>query len=165
MYDTLFRDSIVKTKHFLWIATADIKNLHIIENGRSRPFLSLLNDFAHRKIEMRLIHAKEPGPSFQNSFDTYPALISALEMMQCPRCHLKTLVIDGKWIYFGSANLTGAGMGAKSQDTRNFEIGFISNEPQHTEPVMEQFDQLWTGVHCRSCKRKTYCTQYEEMMP
>lgn len=44
-----------------------------------------------------------------------------MERMLCPRVHFKCIIVDGVKAYFGSANLTGAGMGAKSEKKRNFE--------------------------------------------
>jgi len=37
-----------------------------------------------------------------------------------------TLLLYGKFAYTGSANLTGAGPGIKSANTRNFESGFVT---------------------------------------
>jgi phosphatidylserine/phosphatidylglycerophosphate/cardiolipin synthase-like enzyme len=50
-----------------------------------------------------------------------------MERILCPRVHLKSLIIDGRFAYVGSANLTGAGMGAKSDRRRNFESGIITD--------------------------------------
>ncbi len=118
---------------------------------------------AARGVELRLIHAKEPGPRFREEFDRYPLLFDSLELMLCPRNHTKSVVVDGHTAWFGSANLTGAGMGAKSEKRRNFEIGLLTDEPDLVEPVIEQFDDLWRGKFCRDCGRKEYCAQYQEM--
>ena len=58
--------------------------------------------------------AKDPGPNWRDDFDRYPTLWTAMERMLCPRVHFKCIIVDGVKAYFGSANLTGAGMGAKS---------------------------------------------------
>ena len=39
-----------------------------------------------------------------------------LHLRRCPRVHLKTVVVDGSWMYLGSANLTGAGLEAQVTD-------------------------------------------------
>lgn len=112
---------------------------------------------------IRLIHAKEPGPNFRRDFDRYPNLISGLEKLLCPRIHFKSVIGDGKFAYSGSANLAGAGMGAKSGGRRNFESGIVTADPALVGLVMGQFDQLWIGRHCSPCKRKKYCFEYREM--
>jgi len=72
----------------LWIGTADIKDLHIKSGLKdSEPFLKVLADLIKRGVEVRLIHAKEPGPAFREDFDKYPALATGLERVLCPRVH------------------------------------------------------------------------------
>ena len=51
-----------------------------------------------------------------------------MERMLCPRVHFKCIIVDGVKAYFGSANLTGAGMGAKSEKKRNFENGVLTDK-------------------------------------
>ena len=93
---------------------ADIKDMYVDAGGREMvPFLEVLDGMVKRGIEVRLIHAKDPGPNWRNDFDRYPTLWTAMERMLCPRVHFKCIIIDGRKGYFGSANLTGAGMGAK----------------------------------------------------
>ena len=57
----------------------------------------------------------------------------------------------------GSANLTGAGVGMKAETTRNFEAGILTDDPQIVEQAMNQFDEVWMGKHCKSCRRREYC--------
>jgi len=60
-------------------------------------------------------------------------------------------------MYLGSANLTGAGLGAKGADKRNFEMGVWTQAPPLIEAVLEQFNMLWEGVRCKKCRRKDVC--------
>ena len=110
-----------------------------------------------RRIEVRLIHAKEPGPNRRDDFDRYPTLWTAMERVLCPRVHFKCIIVDGVKAYFGSANLTGAGMGAKSARNRNFENGVLTDEPTIVGPLAEQFDAVWRGAFCRDCGRRAFC--------
>lgn len=147
-----------EAREFVWIATADIKDLHVNSHGSFRPFLGVLADLVDNGIEIRLLHAKEPGPNFRKDYDLYPNLLAGMERIICPRVHLKTIVVDGRMIYLGSANLTGAGMGAKSKDRRNFESGIVSDEPELVSSVMNQFDEIWMGAMCDTCQRREYCS-------
>lgn len=72
--------------------------------------------------------------------------------------HFKLMVFDLKTVYLGSANLTGAGFGMKSIANRNFETGIYTDIPALVEKAMAQFDELWMGVHCKTCGRKKYCS-------
>ena len=67
------------------------------------------------------------------------------------------LVFDSKEVYVGSANLTGAGIGMKAETIRNFEAGILTDDPEIVEQAMNQFDDVWIGKHCQSCKRKDIC--------
>ena len=148
---------IQSVKHTLWIGTADIKDLYVEVGGEKKPFLALIAQLIRRGVEVRLIHAKEPGPNFREDFDKYPVLYDRLERVLCPRVHFKMFVFDCKEVYVGSANLTGAGVGMKAETTRNFEAGILTDDPQIVEQAMNQFDEVWMGKHCKTCKRREYC--------
>lgn len=159
IYLKVVQQLVPKTKKRLWIATADIKDMYVNKEGRRDmvPFLQVLNDMLRGGIELRLIHAKEPGPAFRADFDKCPGLWEGLERVLCPRVHFKCMIVDGKMAYFGSANLTGAGMGAKSEKRRNFENGVITDDPGLLKPLETQFDDIWRGAFCESCDRRDYC--------
>ena len=164
IYEKVIAHRIPSTRTFLWLGTSDLKDLHVDKQASMVPFLEVLSDLVGKRIEIRLLHAKEPGPAFRTDFDKYPNLIKGMERILCPRVHFKTVVIDGEFVYTGSANLTGAGMGAKSADKRNFEAGIITDDKKIVDKVMEQFDRIWRGEHCATCKRKQYCADYKDLL-
>jgi len=164
IYEKVICERIPKAKKFVWLATADLKDLHVDKQGRMVPFLEVLSDLVKKKVEIRLLHAKEPGAAFRRDFDRYPNLIRGMERILCPRVHFKSVVIDGQFAYTGSANLTGAGMGAKSVGRRNFEAGVITDDKKFVSEVMEQIDEIWRGEHCRGCRRKEFCADYKELL-
>jgi hypothetical protein len=55
-------------------------------------------------------------------------------------------------------------VGAKSGDKRNFEAGIITDEKDIVGKIMDQFDTIWRGEHCRGCKRKKFCADYKDML-
>lgn len=148
---------IQSVKHTLWIGTADIKDLYIEIGREKKPFLALIAQLIRRGVEVRLIHAKEPGPNFREDFDKYPVLYDRLERVLCPRAHFKIIVLDCKEVYIGSANLTGAGIGMKGEDKRNFEAGILTDDEDIVDKAMTQFDEVWMGKHCKKCKRREFC--------
>lgn len=144
-------------KHTLWIGTADIKDAYIEMKGEKVPFLKLMAQLIRKGVDVRLIHAKEPGPAFREDFDKYPILFDGLERVLCPRVHFKIIVFDCQEVYVGSANLTGAGLGMKSDGSRNFEAGFLTDAPEIVEQAMNQFDEVWIGKKCKGCRRREFC--------
>ena len=160
----IYEEAVLKlvpgAKKRLWIATADIKDMYVEKPGSGTmvPFLQILAELLKRGVELRLIHAKEPGPAFRQDFDRFPGLWKGVERVLCPRVHFKCIIADGLRAYFGSANLTGAGMGAKNANRRNFENGVLTDDPIFVEPLAEQFDGVWRGAYCAKCGRRQYCT-------
>lgn len=152
-------DLVPQARRFLWIVTADLKDLHVVRGRRAVPFLAVLAELVESGVAVRLIHAKEPGPRFRADFDKHPALIhnELFERILCPRVHTKAVIADGRKAFVGSPNLTGAGMGAKHPDKRNFEAGFLTDEAEDLAKLMAWVDGLYLGDHCGSCRLRAHC--------
>lgn len=148
---------IPNVRHTLGIGTADIKDVYVKQGTESVPLLAILDKLVKRGVSIRLIHAKEPGPAFREDHEKFPALWSDMERMLCPRVHFKMIIMDCETAYIGSANLTGAGIGMKSQSRRNFETGILTTDPDLVNQASEQFDSVWRCAHCPKCSRKQYC--------
>lgn len=159
IYRRIIEEEIPSAQRFVWIITADIKDLHVIRGKRSVPFLNLLAELVESGVAVRLIHAKEPGPRFREDFDRYPVLVESdlFERALCPRVHTKAIIIDGKKAFISSANLTGAGLGAKHADKRNFEAGILTDEKPHVQPLMQWADELFLGDFCTKCRLRSVC--------
>src|SRR5262249_9721793 len=75
----------------------------------------------------------------------------------CPRVHFKCVLIDGAWLYLGSANLTGAGLGAKGESNRNFGLGLVTEDFALIDQVSALYERVWSGKPCRTCKLYAQC--------
>lgn len=159
IYTEFVREKLHRAEQYLWIVTADIKDLYIEVDNSYEPLLELLATLISRGVAIRLIHAKEPGPRFREEFDRFDLLIKSelFERILCPRVHTKAIIIDGKLAFAGSANLTGAGLGSKGVDKRNFEAGFMFDDTNDIAALSDWIDQLYLGEYCHSCKRREYC--------
>ncbi len=154
----------------VWIATANVKEL-MVEDHRARPgrrrtmkkaayvsVLSLLDELASRGVELRLLHAELPSRPFREEIARHPRLVGGgLALRRCPRVHLKTVIVDGELLYLGSANWTGAGLGAKGSGRRNFELGFVTDDALLLDQVQALYERLWTGGECAACKLHEEC--------
>ena len=159
IYTEFFIKYVPVARRLLWITTADIKDLHIDTDSGFQPFLATLAELVDRGVAVRLIHAKEPGPRFREDFDLQESLIDneLFERILCPRVHTKAIVVDAQIAFVGSANLTGAGLGAKSEQKRNFEAGFAFDDQKDIRALMHWIDELYLGEYCRDCKRREFC--------
>lgn len=158
-YQLVLKELVMEARRLLWIVTADIKDLYIEDGKEFVPFLKVLADKLREGVEIRLVHAKEPGPRFREDFDRFPELVEAegFERILCPRMHMKCVIADGRKAYVGSANLTGAGMGAKSPHRRNFEAGVVTEERETIGELMTFLDAFYLGDHCVKCQRREVC--------
>ena len=67
------------------------------------------------------------------------------------------IAIDGGLLYLGSANLTGAGLGAKSAGRRNFEMGILTDDEWLLDEAQARFDRIWRGLECAACRMRAMC--------
>lgn len=159
IYPRVIEELVQSANRFLWIVTADVKDLHVIRGKRAVPFLKVLAELVEKGVEVRLIHAKEPGPRFRADFDRHPVLIESelFDRVLCPRVHTKAVIADGRRAFVGSPNLTGAGMGAKNPDRRNFEAGFLTDEQEDLQRLVAWTDELYLGKYCGRCQLRDRC--------
>ena len=168
-YDTVIR-AVMEASQSVWIATANLKEL-MVEDHRAAPgrrrthrrrtyrsILAVFAEQARRGVEIRVLHAGPPSRAFRAELDRRPILWrGGLELRQCPRLHFKAIVTDGAFLYLGSANWTGAGLGAKGAGRRNFELGFVTADDQLLDRVQFIYDRIWSGGECGACKMRDLC--------
>lgn len=150
-------DGILSAKLSIDIMTADFKAMLIPEPRRSRAqsIVHHMRKLADRGVEIRLLHAGVPSSAAL--LELRKALPTGLTIRRCPRLHAKAVIIDVARMYLGSANLTGAGLGAKADHRRNFEMGIWTAAPDLIDGVLSEFNALWEGRHCRTCDRRNVC--------
>lgn len=141
------------------IATADFKAMLVPEptrpQRRADSIVHHLARLAERGVEVRLLHAGVPSASARHELKH--RLPENLMIRRCPRLHAKAVVVDARAMYLGSANLTGAGLGAKGAARRNIEWGIWSESPPLIDGVLQQFNALWEGDRCPDCGRRDIC--------
>jgi phosphatidylserine/phosphatidylglycerophosphate/cardiolipin synthase-like enzyme len=165
--------AVMDARRSVWIATANLKEL-MVEDHRAAPgrrrttragrgaaayrsILAVFAELAERGVELRILHASPPSGPFQRELARHPRLGRALALRLCPRVHFKAVVVDGGFLYLGSANWTGAGLGAKGAGRRNFELGFATADDLLLDRVQELYEHVWRGAACGACKLRDVC--------
>ena len=148
---------IVRASVSLDIMTADFKAMLVPgpRGGRAKSIVALFRELVERGVEIRLLHAGVPsGPALEQLKRELP---ERLTIRRCPRLHAKAVIVDCSAMYLGSANLTGAGLGAKGDTRRNFELGMWTTASPLIDQVHGYFNALWEGRHCEGCGRRNVC--------
>src|SRR5579859_1882874 len=118
--------AIARATTSVWIATANVKQLMTEApvgtrdraRGRYVPILDTIQSLCDRGVGVRLLHATPPSRPFREELAARAGRLVTprFEMRACPRLHMKMIAIDGGLLYLGSANFTGAGLGAKGDE-------------------------------------------------
>lgn len=164
-YDELVMGTIARAKTSIWIGTANLKDLHVEApigsaaraRGRYVSMLETLRDLAKRGVEIRILHSGTPSGPFRASLAKVSRDAKGMELRQCPRVHLKLIAVDGRALYLGSANFTGAGLGAKGDGRRNFEMGILTDDEVLLDASQARFDAIWRGKECGPCRLRSVC--------
>jgi phosphatidylserine/phosphatidylglycerophosphate/cardiolipin synthase-like enzyme len=150
----------------VWIATANLKEVHLEAplgtraraRGRYLSIVEIFAELAARGVELRILHGAVPSRRFRSALAAQRRLgRGGLELRHCPRVHLKMIAIDGTTLYLGSANFTGAGLGAKGDGRRNFEAGIVTSDELMLDEMQSVFDAIWSGRRCGACRLRSEC--------
>ena len=159
--------AIARARTSVWIATANVKQLMTEApigtrdraRGRYVPILDTLQSLCDRGVQVRILHATPPSGPFREELAARAGRLvrPRFEMRLCPRVHMKMIAIDGGLLYLGSANFTGAGLGAKGDGRRNFELGVLTDDEWMLDQAQARFELIWRGGECGACKlRREY---------
>ncbi len=163
LYERVVEDGLAVAGESLDLATANLKAMLVEfppDGGEFRSLPELLLAKAEAGVQVRLLHSGVPSESFLEELrKTRLWKHPNFAMRRCPRVHLKMAIIDGRSAYLGSANLTGAGLGAKSDVRRNFEAGIWSRSEQLIARMQTFFQSIWSGALCEGCGRQQNCPQ------
>jgi phosphatidylserine/phosphatidylglycerophosphate/cardiolipin synthase-like enzyme len=165
-YENVVMGALDGAQVSVWIATANLKDLHVeapigtVARARGR-YISITErfvDLVARGVEIRILHATAPSRPYRESLSRRRALVEPrFEMRACPRVHLKMIAVDGAYLYLGSANFTGAGLGARGEGRRNFEMGFATDDDVLLDRAQARFDEIWSGKECGACRLRNVC--------
>lgn len=189
LYERVVMDLVANARVSVWIATANVKELLVEppagqralrQSGamvgrssgkkQSGTFVSVFDHFealARRGASVRILHSGVPSTAFSEELVRHKSLLRkqsddgepSLALRRCPRVHLKCVSSDGARLYLGSANWTGAGLGAKGAGRRNFELGWITDDELVLDEVQALYERIWRGAECKGCGLRKQCPQ------
>jgi phosphatidylserine/phosphatidylglycerophosphate/cardiolipin synthase-like enzyme len=150
----------------VWIASANLKEV-MMEAPRGSSaraqnrYMSVTQRFSELVrdgVQLRVLHASGPSAPLARALARRRRLVPpGFERRLCPRVHLKLVAVDGRFLYLGSANFTGAGLGAKGDGRRNFELGIVTDDYRMLDAAQERFERIWSGGDCGGCRLRRHC--------
>ena len=165
-YDQVILGALSFARVSVWIGTANVKDIRLEApvgtraraRGQYQSITERLTDLVRRNVEVRILHGGVPSRPFRESLAKSRELTRPrFEMRHCPRVHLKMIAVDGAYLYLGSANFTGAGLGAKGEGRRNFELGISTDDHLLLDATQARFERIWRGSECGACRMRSEC--------
>lgn len=164
-YEELVVKAMSRATVSVWIATANLKTMMVEApigtraraRGKYVSFFETLSELGARGVDVCILHASPPSGPLKQELARLGKARSKIKTRQCPRVHLKVIAVDGRLLYLGSANLTGAGLGAKAEGRRNFEMGILTDSESMLDEAQAKFDRIWRGKECAGCKMRREC--------
>jgi len=158
LYPRVVLETMLRAKANLWIATANVKDCQVEIRGRYRSIIDGFAALCRKGVEVRLLHSGVPSASFLGSLkESGLAGNRNFKMRRCGRIHFKAILVDDRHLHLGSANLTGAGLGAKGSKRRNFELGILTQNAALIDRVAQLYHRIWEGLLCPECGRRNVC--------
>jgi phosphatidylserine/phosphatidylglycerophosphate/cardiolipin synthase-like enzyme len=163
-YDEIIERGIRRAAVSVWISTANLKDVHVEARvgtrararGRYESLFDELGELTSRGVEVRILHAGPPSGPLATRLGA-GGKASKVALRRCVRVHMKMIAVDGAQLYLGSANFTGAGLGAKAEGRRNFEVGILTSDELLLDTMQAEFDHIWSGRACAGCKLRREC--------
>lgn len=159
-------NQIIQTRKILLLGSFNLQNIRLRLNNRYIKFSEILEKLTKRNVAIYiLLQPRARKSSVIQSLRYINKNYKNLIIRTCSRVHLKTIIIDLKIAYIGSANITGFGLGTRSKAKRNFELGFITTDKEIISNVTRNFLDIFKGKYCNSTncyyyknsKSKRYC--------
>jgi phosphatidylserine/phosphatidylglycerophosphate/cardiolipin synthase-like enzyme len=156
LYEAVIRHGLLDATSSIRVSTANLKNVRVQVGKRYVSIVTIFKKLIAKGLTIRILHAGALSKLFVRDLDRsrlreHPNF----QIHCCPRVHFKALIWDDTHLYIGSANLTGAGLGAKSEHRRNFELGLITQSPELLDRVDSFFEMIWCGDFCKGCAHKS----------
>ena len=155
-------ERVCKAKSSIRIMTGDFMLFRLkTTNDQGTPFINYLINKAKSGVRVQII-LSAPTPNVDEELKAFFRLKESMSYpfatRNCIRNHAKVVIIDDKIAYFGSANMTRAGLGQHRPG--NFEVGMLTKDTAIVSSLKENFTKIWDGDYCANCHRANKCVEY-----
>lgn len=166
-YHEIF-ERIFAAESSIKIMTADFRLFRIkpiSKKGKDKkggiPFIKYLMERAEQGISVQVI-CSDPTKNVKDMYeDLYKKMnTDNFRIFFCIRNHAKVVIIDDKIAYFGSANVTPAGLGQGVLSPGNFEVGIMTDYTEIISSLNALFSMIMNEDYCLGCHRAESCTEY-----
>jgi len=151
LFDKVIARGLMQAKGSLIIGTYNLQDIRIAvnESYKTVSLSDVVVSLLKRNVQILMVLAAFMLKSrFIQTLQEKCRNHENLRIRFCRRMHLKAVIVDLKYAYIGSANLSGAGVGLKSLQKRNFELGFITRDTELIADVASMFMEIFTGKFC-----------------
>ncbi len=157
---------VCKAKSSIKIMTGDFKLFRLKPTkeqgkryGNGTAFIDYLATKVKQGIDVQVIISK-PSQSIDEKLEVYYQQTGSypFSICNCIRNHAKTIIIDDRIAYIGSANLTKAGLGQYIKC--NIEAGILTHNSEIISSLNELFSKIWRGDFCEACHINKKCPEY-----
>ena len=151
LFDKVIAHGLMQAKESLIIGTYNLQDIRISIN-ESHQTISLSDvvlTLLKRNVQVLIVLAAFMQKSrFIQTLSEKCHNHENIRIRFCRRMHLKTIIADLKYAYIGTANLSGAGVGLKTLQKRNFELGFITRDNDLIADIASTFMEIFSGKFC-----------------
>ena len=141
---------VCAAKSSIKIMTADFNRIRLKPTrnqgkkyGDGTPFFDFLISKAIEGVTVEII-TSEKYEGFQDDVEMAYSKVSnqCFSVWFCARNHAKVVIIDDKFAYIGSANMTRAGLGQPHCSPGNFEMGILTEDSEIIASLNERFSDI-----------------------
>ena len=165
---TLVFKLMAEVKHSLKIASANLKNFSVnVESDGTNVTLRLCDFFlslVERGINVQIVCMK-PFGFYLYAKENCPQLLeNPLFELRCnEHNHMKVFIFDDECVYVGSANITDAAIGKRTNGNRNHEAGMLLWGSNLIQYPLQHFDKVWNAPDILKSSWKRFATKAKEL--
>ncbi|HUY00664.1 MAG TPA: phospholipase D-like domain-containing protein [Candidatus Deferrimicrobium sp.] len=149
LFEKVISKGLVKATKSLLIGTYNLQDIKIQLGNSTTSLSKVLIELLKKNVRILICLAPFMFQSqFIKTLSMNDFAREKISIRFCKRMHFKTIIVDLRYAYIGTANLSGAGVGLKSDRRRNFELGFVTQNSDLIADIAGTFMEIFSGKYC-----------------